>query len=259
MRSPRASNSACDSVVSMVALLIADSNKARSSRSNSAAVRTRMPAALSRQRAASGKNGSCRWSRGNCFSTIPHTNTTGSTHWRASSALRTWTTLRRPSVGRSGFSRSTDFTVRQNSSIPIARASAAIATSSSISVTGNETPKLRASGRNRFRNIRNCTIQSFGAISNERHSSMAPRASIRCISRSAPGLAASNAFNAPSPALGICSRTAKSKRSMTSESANRGARRRTCNVRAWSHPPSMASTAPLTKRTAACRSMSESK
>ena len=45
----------------MVARLMAESNRARSSRSNSAAVRTRMPAAFRRQRAASGKNGSCRW------------------------------------------------------------------------------------------------------------------------------------------------------------------------------------------------------
>jgi len=47
--------------------VIAVSKSARSSRSNSAAVRTRIPAAFSSQRAASGKNGSWRWNWGNSF------------------------------------------------------------------------------------------------------------------------------------------------------------------------------------------------
>ena len=48
---------------------------------------------------------------------MPQTNTTGSTHWRASCALITWTTLRRPSSRRSGLRRRTLLTARQKSSM----------------------------------------------------------------------------------------------------------------------------------------------
>src|ERR1035441_2269138 len=87
----------------MVARLVAVEKRARSSRSLSAAVRAGMQAALRRQRAGSGKNGSCLWNCGNCFSTMPQTKTMGSTHWRASGALITWTTLRRAAVRGQGF------------------------------------------------------------------------------------------------------------------------------------------------------------
>ena len=92
----------------MVARLVAESKRARSSRSNSAAVRTRMPGCVEAARAPHrGRTGPAAWNCGNCFSTMPQTKTTGSTHCRASCALSTWTTLRRSSSRRRGLRRST--------------------------------------------------------------------------------------------------------------------------------------------------------
>src|ERR1035437_1487987 len=74
-----------------------------------------------------------------------------------------------------------------------------------------------------------------------------------------PSPASSSDRNSLRPALGICSRTSKSKVSAMAKSAKRGVRRRTARVRAWSQPPSMASMAPARKRTTAWRSSLVSK
>jgi len=74
------------------ALVMAWSNKARSSRSNSAAVRTRMPAALSRYRAASREERVLPVEPRELLLHHPAHEHTGRTHWRASPGLITWTT-----------------------------------------------------------------------------------------------------------------------------------------------------------------------
>ncbi len=86
-------------------------------------------------------------------------------------------------------------------------------------------------GRKRFRKSRSLAAQFRGVNSNTRHSSISPSRSSLWASASIPGASAS-AFSPPRPALGICSRTAKSKRSSAFESAKRGARRSAASVAA---------------------------
>src|ERR1017187_3582809 len=188
----------------MVARLVAVEKRARSSRSLSAAVRTRMPAALRRQRAGSGKNGSCLWNCGNCFSTMPQTKTMGSTHWRASGALITWTTLRRPVSRGKGLGVGALFTAGQESSIAISRAGsrAEAASASARSKRRSTADWLRhwsarscvagsagGAGRKRWRSVEKRAAQFAGESAKPRHSSSAASDSSLWSRRSGPGLA----------------------------------------------------------------------
>ena len=222
----------------MVARLVAVSKRARSSRSNSAAVRTRMPAALTRQRAASGKNGSCLWNCGNCLSTMPQTNTTGSTHCRASWALITWTTLRRPSSRRKGCEpenafdrapvlRDADLARGIERGRPLRRAlrrrDRARWTGCATVAPSREWRARRAARDGRAsRRVEKRAAQSFGVRAKARHSSSAASESNLWSRRSAPGRACPSSSSSSDrsslrPALGTCSRTSKSKRSARGE------------------------------------------
>ena len=263
----------------MVARLVAVANRARSSRSNSAAVRTRMPAALRRQRAASGKNGSCWWNLRELLlhhaadkhdGQHPLARFVGAHHVDhvAPSVLQAQgleaqhafdgapvvldRDLARAIERRGGLGeRLIEKTEHGRLAAPLER----------------EFMGGGLGGRRRAEEIAQRAEARRPVPGGEREAApLFERGERFQLVEQALGAGARLAFVAEQQraqfaqaGVGVCSRTSKSKRSAMAKSAKRGVRRRTARVRAWSQPPSMASMAPERKRTTAWRSSVVSK